>query len=68
MPRLTLCPGVILAIGARLRAAAHVGCAAAEPELTVVLEVMVRKSASGSGQPSVFSEITDDDIDNLFND
>jgi predicted regulator of Ras-like GTPase activity (Roadblock/LC7/MglB family) len=31
-------------------------------------EVMVRKSASGSGQPSVFSEITDDDIDNLFND
>jgi hypothetical protein len=33
-----------------------------------VLEVMVKKSASGSGQPSVFSEITDDDIDNLFND
>ena len=29
---------------------------------------MVRKSQSGSGQPSVFSEITDDDIDNLFND
>jgi len=28
----------------------------------------VRKSASGVGQPSVFSEITDDDIDNLFND
>ena len=37
-------------------------------ELTNVLDVMVKKSASGSGQPSVFSEITDDDIDNLFND
>jgi predicted regulator of Ras-like GTPase activity (Roadblock/LC7/MglB family) len=37
-------------------------------ELTGVLEVMVKKSASGAGQPSVFSEITDDDIDNLFND
>jgi predicted regulator of Ras-like GTPase activity (Roadblock/LC7/MglB family) len=37
-------------------------------ELTHVLEVMVKKSASGAGQPSVFSEITDDDIDNLFND
>jgi predicted regulator of Ras-like GTPase activity (Roadblock/LC7/MglB family) len=36
-------------------------------ELTHVLEVMVKKSQSGS-QPSVFSEITDDDIDNLFND
>src|SRR6201987_4673034 len=34
----------------------------AAAELTVVLEVMVRKSASGVGQPSVFSEITDDDI------
>jgi predicted regulator of Ras-like GTPase activity (Roadblock/LC7/MglB family) len=40
----------------------------AAAELTIVLEVMVRKSASGMGQPSVFSEITDDDIDNLFND
>ena len=40
----------------------------AAAELTIVLEVMVRKSASGVGQPSVFSEITDDDIDNLFND
>src|SRR5215510_15482514 len=40
----------------------------AAAELTVVLDVMVRKSASGVGQPSVFSEITDDDIDNLFND
>jgi predicted regulator of Ras-like GTPase activity (Roadblock/LC7/MglB family) len=36
-------------------------------ELSVTLEVMVKKSQSGS-QPSVFSEITDDDIDNLFND
>ena len=40
----------------------------AAAELTVVLDVMVKKSAAGSGQPSVFSEITDDDIDNLFND
>ena len=39
----------------------------AAAELTVVLEIMVKKSQSGS-QPSVFSEITDDDIDNLFND
>jgi predicted regulator of Ras-like GTPase activity (Roadblock/LC7/MglB family) len=36
-------------------------------ELVVVLDVLVKKSQSGS-QPSVFSEITDDDIDNLFND
>ena len=40
----------------------------AAAELTGVLEIMVKKSQSGSGQPSVFSEITDDDIDNLFND
>ena len=40
----------------------------ASSELTVVLDVMVKKSALGAGQPSVFSEITDDDIDNLFND
>ena len=40
----------------------------AAAELTTVLDVMIRKSASGVGQPSVFSEITDDDIDNLFND
>ena len=40
----------------------------AATELTGVLEIMIKKSASGSGQPSVFSEITDDDIDNLFND
>ena len=36
----------------------------ARTELAGVLEIMVKKSASGSGQPSVFSEITDDDIDN----
>jgi predicted regulator of Ras-like GTPase activity (Roadblock/LC7/MglB family) len=36
-------------------------------ELVGVLDVLVKKSQSGS-QPSVFSEITDDDIDNLFND
>ena len=36
-------------------------------ELTAVLEVLVKKSESGN-QPSVFAEITDDDIDNLFND
>ena len=36
-------------------------------ELVQVLDVLTKKSASGS-QPSVFSEITDDDIDNLFND
>jgi predicted regulator of Ras-like GTPase activity (Roadblock/LC7/MglB family) len=36
-------------------------------ELTKTLAVMEEKSKSG-GQPSVFSEITDDDIDNLFND
>jgi predicted regulator of Ras-like GTPase activity (Roadblock/LC7/MglB family) len=35
--------------------------------LTAVLEEMVKKSES-STQPSVFAEITDDDIDNLFND
>src|SRR5262245_38731580 len=40
----------------------------AAAELTVVLDVMVKKSTLGAGQPSVFSEITDDDIDNLFND
>lgn len=36
-------------------------------DLVGVLDVLVKKSQSGS-QPSVFSEITDDDIDNLFND
>lgn len=39
----------------------------ASAELVNVLEVLVQKSQSGS-QPSVFAEITDDDIDNLFND
>jgi predicted regulator of Ras-like GTPase activity (Roadblock/LC7/MglB family) len=39
----------------------------ATTELVVVLEVLVKKSQSGTA-PSVFSEITDDDIDNLFND
>jgi predicted regulator of Ras-like GTPase activity (Roadblock/LC7/MglB family) len=39
----------------------------ATAELVIVLELLVKKSQSGS-QPSVFSEITDDDIDNLFND
>jgi predicted regulator of Ras-like GTPase activity (Roadblock/LC7/MglB family) len=36
-------------------------------ELIQVLETLVKKSASATA-PSVFSEITDDDIDNLFND
>jgi len=48
--------------------AATGGIAQLLAELTVVLDVMVKKSALGVGQPSVFSEITDDDIDNLFND
>lgn len=40
----------------------------ATSDMVGVLETMVKKSASGVGQASVFSEITDDDIDNLFND
>ena len=36
-------------------------------ELTSVIETLVKKSESSS-QPSVFAEITDADIDNLFND
>ena len=36
-------------------------------ELVEVLETLVAKSMAGN-QPSVFAEITDDDIDNLFND
>ena len=40
----------------------------ATAELVDVLDVLVKKSAVGLGQPSVFAEITDDDIDNLFND
>ena len=39
----------------------------ATSDLIKVLDVLAKKSASGT-QPSVFSEITDDDIDNLFND
>jgi predicted regulator of Ras-like GTPase activity (Roadblock/LC7/MglB family) len=35
--------------------------------LARILEQLVKKSQSGS-QPSVLAEITDDDIDNLFND
>jgi predicted regulator of Ras-like GTPase activity (Roadblock/LC7/MglB family) len=40
----------------------------AAAELVNVLDILVKKSQAGTGQPSVFSEITDDDIDNLFND
>ena len=36
-------------------------------ELGKVLDTLIAKSAAGN-QPSVFAEITDDDIDNLFND
>jgi predicted regulator of Ras-like GTPase activity (Roadblock/LC7/MglB family) len=39
----------------------------AAKELTEVLEALARKNEA-SNQPSVFAEITDDDIDNLFND
>jgi predicted regulator of Ras-like GTPase activity (Roadblock/LC7/MglB family) len=39
----------------------------ATTELVNILDILVKKSQSGT-QPSVFSEITDDDIDNLFND
>jgi predicted regulator of Ras-like GTPase activity (Roadblock/LC7/MglB family) len=39
----------------------------AATELTKVLDELIRKSAAGN-QPSVFAEITDDEIDNLFND
>ncbi len=39
----------------------------ATAELVNVMDALVKKSTSGN-QPSVFSEITDDDIDNLFND
>jgi predicted regulator of Ras-like GTPase activity (Roadblock/LC7/MglB family) len=39
----------------------------AAAELTSILEALVAKSQSGN-EPSVFAEITDDDIDNLFND
>ena len=36
-------------------------------ELTQVLDALIKKMEAGS-QPSVFAEITDADIDNLFND
>ncbi|MBI4511894.1 MAG: roadblock/LC7 domain-containing protein [Deltaproteobacteria bacterium] len=39
----------------------------ASEELTRVLDTVVKKAAS-SNAPSVFAEITDEDIDNLFND
>jgi predicted regulator of Ras-like GTPase activity (Roadblock/LC7/MglB family) len=39
----------------------------ASDELTKILDALVKKAASGNA-PSVFDEITDDDIDNLFND
>ncbi|MCA9676467.1 MAG: roadblock/LC7 domain-containing protein [Kofleriaceae bacterium] len=39
----------------------------ATAELTNVLDALIRKMEAGS-QPSVFAEITDADIDNLFND
>jgi predicted regulator of Ras-like GTPase activity (Roadblock/LC7/MglB family) len=39
----------------------------AATELSTVIDVLVKKSESSS-QPSVFAEITDADIDNLFND
>jgi predicted regulator of Ras-like GTPase activity (Roadblock/LC7/MglB family) len=39
----------------------------ASDELTRVLEALAKKAASAN-TPSVFAEITDDDIDNLFND
>ena len=40
----------------------------ASEELTAVFEALERKAASQSSQQNVFAEITDDDIDNLFND
>jgi predicted regulator of Ras-like GTPase activity (Roadblock/LC7/MglB family) len=39
----------------------------ASDELTRILDSLIKKAAS-SNAPSVFAEITDDDIDNLFND
>ena len=39
----------------------------ASSSLGQILETLVKKSESGN-QPSVLAEITDDDIDNLFND
>lgn len=37
-------------------------------DLTAVFEALERKAATQSPQQNVFAEITDDDIDNLFND
>ena len=39
----------------------------ASDELTKILDSLTKKSASAN-KPSVFAEITDEDIDNLFND
>jgi predicted regulator of Ras-like GTPase activity (Roadblock/LC7/MglB family) len=39
----------------------------ASDELTRILDALIKKAASANA-PSVFAEITDDDIDNLFND
>jgi predicted regulator of Ras-like GTPase activity (Roadblock/LC7/MglB family) len=39
----------------------------ASEELTRILDALTKKAASANA-PSVFAEITDDDIDNLFND
>ena len=39
----------------------------ASEELTKVFDALVKKMASGNA-PSVLGEISDDDIDNLFND
>lgn len=39
----------------------------ASDELTKILDALIKKAASANA-PSVFAEITDDDIDNLFND
>jgi predicted regulator of Ras-like GTPase activity (Roadblock/LC7/MglB family) len=39
----------------------------ASEELTRILDALITKAASANA-PSVFAEITDDDIDNLFND
>jgi predicted regulator of Ras-like GTPase activity (Roadblock/LC7/MglB family) len=39
----------------------------ASDELTRVLDALAKKAASAN-KPSVFAEITDEDIDNLFND
>ncbi len=40
----------------------------AAEELTKILDALVKKASGSNAPPSVFAEITDDDIDNLFND